>query len=681
MNRPLIKITAREKNQKDIMYHRLSETELTESVEWMNRDEISQKVHIIIKNNSQNKWCGIVHTEVGIPRKDPRFFMPGFMYGRNRGESPLEVPRQYPRIRNEENCPASPFWMVRGDRVSHPISMIYDQGRIIGIQASPYLVNRKKDKIQWNPSIKVHTLCDKENNQIQDAADFYRYAGFTCHMNGIVEGDEKPYAMVGYTLGYENAPWLFVESFRRFPREELSEVNCIELLPNEEIKLELVVYDYQAENETGIYRAIQETYRDYHQAPRQIDGMNIQKAVSELASAVNEAAWLKEDLCYSGFVRECADREGYEYNKLGSLAWTNGLSVATPMLMSSIRLSDEDMHSNAVSCIDNIVKKSINPTSGLPYDGVEDGKWSLKSWWFDLLVNPGHSAYLVGQAVYYVLKAYLYEKEYRKIEHKDWLLYAGKIVAKIEETKNGDYEYPLILSERTGAGIEYNSFGGCWLLAASALYSYVTKDTQYLTGMKLSEKHYYEVFVRHAECYGAPHDTNKAVDSEGILAYLRAVHYLHALTKEDEYLSHMGAALNYEFTFKFCYNSPVQIPPLSHVGWSSCGGSITSTANPHIHPMSSTVVDEMLYYIEKTGDSYVTERCKDTIGWGLQTFNTYDKEYDYGKTGWMSERFCYSQGLVVETYPDGRYASTWFTLMPWASASILEGLTGEAWKI
>src|SRR5690606_23493204 len=127
----------------------------------------------------------------------------------------------------------------------------------------------------------------------------------------------------------------------------------------------------------------------------------------------------------------------------------------------------------------------------------------------------------------------------------------------------------------------------------------------------------------------------KAVDSEGILAYIKAVRYLHALTGEEYYLEHMKDAINYEFTFKFCYNSPVKIPPLSRIGWSSCGGSVTSTANPHIHPMSSNVVDELIYAVEKTEDEYIRRRLSDTVLWGCQTYNTYDKEFDHGKKGWM----------------------------------------------
>lgn len=120
-------------------------------------------------------------------------------------------------------------------------------------------------------------------------------------------------------------------------------------------------------------------------------------------------------------------------------------------------------------------------------------------------------------------------------------------------------------------------------------------------------------------------------------------------------------------------------PPLGRVGWSSCGGSITSTANPHIHPMSSTVLDEISYLLARRPSAYLAARFRDTLAWSCQNHNTFDGEYDYGRTGWMSERFCYGQGLLVQRYPDGSPASTWFALMRWACASILEGLTGLCW--
>jgi hypothetical protein len=283
--------------------------------------------------------------------------------------------------------------------------------------------------------------------------------------------------------------------------------------------------------------------------------------------------------------------------------------------------------------------------------------------------------------VYLILKAYEWEKSMRGIDHDSWLSYAKRVITRTEQSRNADGEYPYILSEKTGAGLEYDSFSGAWCMAAAAYYSFLTGDRTYLNGLLQSESWYHDAYIRHQECYGGPLDIDKNIDSEGVLAYIRAVRYLHEITGEVYLLEHLRDALYYEFTFKFCYNSPIKVPPLSKVGWSSCGGSITSVTNPHIHPMSSSVMDEMAYYLSKKEDDYIRSRLEDTLLWSCQCHNTVDGEYDYGKKGWMSERFCHSEGLLTEQYADGTPASTWFALMPWACGSLLEGLTGEMWTL
>jgi hypothetical protein len=95
--------------------------------------------------------------------------------------------------------------------------------------------------------------------------------------------------------------------------------------------------------------------------------------------------------------------------------------------------------------------------------------------------------------------------------------------------------------------------------------------------------------------------------------------------------------------------------------------------------MSSSVMDEMVYFLSRQDDEYIRSRLEDTLLWSCQCHMIADREYGYGRKGWMSERFCHSEGLLTERYPDGLPASTWFALMPWAAGSILEGLTGELW--
>lgn len=659
--------TARKIGSESTEYVPIETFDVAMTYEVQGTEDYYKNYRVKVKNQGKDTFQGVIRIELGQVCKEPEFYVPGFMYGHNTGEMPSSGRKKFARMRYDiySGCPESRDFMVRGDRVSAPAAWIYDKDKIFGIAASPYFV--------WDNGQKVQADTTKG---LPEKDTFYRYAGYTISWeNAALE----KCSTVGYTLGYENAPWLFVQTSTVLDRAPLTDENCFTLEAGEEVTLHFVVYDFKSTDVLDIYKALRHVYGKFHAAPRKIEGMDIKKAIDFLASPISEAAFIPEDHMYTGFVYDTP--EGYTYNKIGSLSWTNGLAVAAPMLLSGIRLNNEVMRSQALECIDHIIKNCMNPSSGLPYDAVNEGVWSVHGWWYDGMHTGGHSSYLCGQGLYYVLKAYEYEKKIKGVEHPEYLDFVKPVLDKVNAAISPEYEYPYSFSEKTGVGLEYNSFGGTWCLAAAAYYTYLTKDTTFLPLLEKSEAHYYEEYEAKMQCYGAPLDTDKAIDSEGNLAYMRALRYLHEVTGKECYLKHLKDAIDYECSFKFCYNSPIQIPPLSTIGWSSCGGTVTSTANPHIHPMSSTVTDEMLYYLKHVEDEYVSSRLQDTLGWGMQTFNTYDGEFDYGKKGWMSERFCYSQGLMTETYPDGSPASTWFTLMAWASASVLEGFVGDCFDM
>lgn len=652
-------ITARSKDQQTETYLSLDKHALTASIaSEVGLGTVKQpyETTVTIKNDSEAKFSGVIHIELPFEKEEPSFFLPAFMYGRNRGEAPQKVPNEFPRLREGDlNRPSSPWWMVRSDRLSHPVALAYDNQKVYGLSASPYFIQDEAEKKQWHPSLS------------SEEQAFYQYAGFTCNLNK---------GTVGYTLGYENAPWLFIQSQRVLERAEL-DANGFELASGETVTVLLKHYAFEADSELDINPVIEEVYHDFYQPPR-VASDEVTTA-TDLAKAIYEDGWQPDDLNYACQVHEDEENGGFRYVTLPSISWTNGLPAAVPILMTGLRLGHEGMQQQALSCIENIVAHSINPDSKLPYEVCDRGEWSNKGWWFDEQRTPGHSSYIIGQALYYILKAYAYDKRFKGVEHEDWLVFVKDVLERLEKTKNSDHEYPYILSEKTGAGLEYDAFSGTWCMAALAYYAWLTEDNSYLSSLKESEAHYYRTYVSRMECYGGPLDTDKATDSEGILAYLKALKYMHLMSEEDLYIDHMKDALAYEFSFKFGYNSPVKVAPLDRVGWSSSGGSVTSIANPHVHPMSSNIVDEILYYLDQRSDDYVKQRLADVIGWGCQTYNRFDREYDYGKKGWMSERFCHSEGLVTQPYPDGTLAGTWFCLMPWASASVIEGLTGDYW--
>ena len=123
------------------------------------------------------------------------------------------------------------------------------------------------------------------------------------------------------------------------------------------------------------------------------------------------------------------------------------------------------------------------------------------------------------------MKAYQFEKVNGRI-HDDWLTFSKTVVHALEREINRVGEYPFAYSETDRTGIEYDSLGSSWALAASILFALISNDTKNLPLFEKSLTHYYESFIARLECYGSPLDTDKAPDNEGVLAFIRAANLL-----------------------------------------------------------------------------------------------------------------------------------------------------------
>lgn len=168
-------------------------------------------------------------------------------------------------------------------------------------------------------------------------------------------------------------------------------------------------------------------------------------------------------------------------------------------------------------------------------------------------------------------------------------------------------------------------------------------------------------------------DTWKAVDEEGNLAFVRGTRLLHELTGERQYLEDLEAGVGFEYLWRYAYPARPENPPIKE-GWNSCGGSVTSISNPHIHPMGVLIDDDLRYLAEATGDVYHRERAEDGLAWLMQCLELYPEKAGYGRYGMVSERFCPSDGLVTERYSDGRPYSSWFTFNLWATGNVMEAI-------
>ena len=94
---------------------------------------------VTVRNEGDTAWNGVIKMDLPVDAASPRFFMPGYLYGTNRGDAPLQGESKVPRMRKDaQEFPASSWWMTRSDRMSHPAVFAFTGDRIVGLCAPPY---------------------------------------------------------------------------------------------------------------------------------------------------------------------------------------------------------------------------------------------------------------------------------------------------------------------------------------------------------------------------------------------------------------------------------------------------------------------------------------------------------------------------------------------------------------
>jgi len=150
---------------------------------------------------------------------------------------------------------------------------------------------------------------------------------------------------------------------------------------------------------------------------------------------------------------------------------------------------------------------------------------------------------------------------------------------------------------------------------------------------------------------------------------------MHEMTGEVRYAEMLAAGANYEYLWRYGFRTRPQCPPLKNSTWNSCGGTITSVSNPHIHPMGVVATDDLEYLAGVSSDSYHQSRADDGIAWLMNTMELYPETMGYGQYGVLSERTCPSDGLLAEVYHDDNSpASTWWSYNAWAAGSAMEAI-------
>lgn len=572
------------------------------------------------------------------PETPPYYMIPGFLYGTNNlkygsGFEPKFVYGQ------KHGWPVSSAFSIRADRSTHNCVLSVNNSHVCLVA-----IGEKMEGISYTP-----------DNPWQPAWAY----------NGLMLDTADPQTdMIGFQLGYENYPARHghVWDDPRTPRSDEYLCGWIQDAAGHTLTTQAVYLVAPTSGIPDYGSALRYLYGQIHQPPEK--RASRAETIEKMTDAVMQHGWNDT----RKFVYLCDNDDGRDVSSNG---WTGGMQIAWPMLLSATRYAQEIPMRRMISYINMLSGELINPKSGLFFEEFRNGAWHTDGWWgvrencYNWGNKPLHSAYVNGQASYYLLKAW--EHSGRKYAH--WFDSARQVIDTALRGQRADGAYPRFFDPETGKAVDYNGFQSCWFLAGMALLARITRNESYRESALRAAWHYASWFGT-GELYGSPMDTHEAVDEEGNLAYIDACAELHRLTNSADFLHLAQLGLDWEFSWKFPYNTAFSNDPLRRLNWSSSGGSVTSTHNVHIHPMGNLAAGSMHYLYSQTHDDYLASRLRDTCVWGLGTFNRFDGEFGFGATGMATEQFFHTDGLLLPWWRpwDG---GVWEAFLPWSSGCIL----------
>ena len=527
----------------------------------------------------------------------------------------------------------APLWEFRADRASHPVSILCNDAGAVGISIDPY----------------------SDNDEMDDR--FIR--------NGVFAGLPNAF---GVALGYGNDPLTFVEKTHFRPA-------TADLVHRASAR-GVIHASRGGAGRQAAHRIIRDLYDQHHERPN--FAKSYEQALRALADAFATVNFSPQLQQYTN--RKCrvpVETTLEPWRAIVEIGWTGGSMLAYPFALAERIFPDLVMPKSSTQIFDEICG-GWNETSGFINDtainrstknrpqGWNDSQ--INGWWSGFLpqTRDAHGAYTNAHAAYYLLKA--------PQDRPHWTYTALRILQTAIDLQRDDGAFGYIFSSRERKVIDFDGFAGCWFAAALPMAWKITGDSKYREAADRALA-FYAPFVRDVAAWGSPMDTFKSIDSEGNLAFIRAARLLHEMTGEDRYTEMLIAGANYEYLWRYGFRTRPQCPPLKNSSWNSCGGTITSVSNPHIHPMGVVATDDLEYLARISSDSYHQSRADDGIAWLMNTLELYPQTVGYGQYGVLSERTCPSDGLLAEVYyDDNSPASTWWSYNAWAAGSAMEAI-------
>ncbi len=571
--------------------------------------------------------------------RDPFHLIPANIHGDN--NAARAGPGQFPCLtdRNDARRDYSPLWEMRADRASHPVSMLCASEGVVAISCDPY------------------------SEDSTHADGFLRNGVFAALPNAF-----------GVSLGYGNDPLTFHN-------------RTVFTAAQRDLTLGATmrgsIHACHGAGRSAAHAVIRSIYAKTRDCPKH--AKTYEEALRALAESFAEMSFEPSLGQYTN--KKCdvpTNTTLRPWRVIGEIGWTGGSMMAYPFSLADEIFPTLKMPLTGRQIFD-LITQCVNERSGMFYDNGLNAftknrpeGWNgsaINGWWSGFLptTRDNHCAYTNGHAVYYLLARAARDKA-KGIDSSRYTKAALSVLDTAIDLMRNDGAFGYVFSSSEKKVLDWDGFAGCWFAAALPLAYDLTGDDRYLLHATRAIE-YYSRFVRDLAAWGSPMDTYYSIDSEGNLAFLRAVRLMHEHTKDDAYLPLLQASANYEYLWRYGFRARPQAAPLKGSSWNSCGGSITSVSNPHMHPMSVIATGDLEYLARVTGDNYHQQRADDGIAWIMNTMELYPDAMGYGRYGLLSERTCPSDGLLSETYrDDDRPASTWWSYNAWAGAVAMEAI-------
>ena len=560
----------------------------------------------------------------------PYHLIPCCIYGDNNFRSHHKAD-EYPILTDDmpEAVFTSPYWEFRADRAALPVSILFTEQKLGAISIDPYDRNTSHQLIR----------------------------------NGVFS--ELPNRF-GVTLGYANLPGTFRNKRDFMPSTQ----QCVK-------KTRTSGYIFHFEGgAAAVKEVLAFLYAKYREIP------TFQNSLKNAAQAIVDS-FVEQN--YSTEFGHYTNQKAYlpsspnlePWRGVYEIAWTGGVILGYPFMKAERLLHlPKNYFDKAKSgyVLFDEVADNINPETGMFFDLAHELNGSkINGWWTGLFVKDLHCAYTNGEATYYLFKQLNEMKSRGETIPLKWeksALTAANTFLKLQR-EDGNCGYTFLTDRAEVA--DWDGFAGCWIGSAFAEAAVYTKDDKFLIAARKAADYYHRFIASFYAC-GSPMDTWKSPEQEGNLGFMRLARTLYQYTNDPKYLDMMEDSATYEYTWRYGFKAIPEIPPLQGSTWNSCGGSVTSVSNPHIHPMGLLITGDLYYLAEKTGNILHRKRADDGVAWAMNCLEMYPGTTGYGRYGVTTERYCPSDGLTIENYDDGRTSSMWFSYNAWAAGNMLEGL-------